>query len=314
MNLRSFYARRVTPILRRIPLGERFNKALLAFFADLQEHLGSPYSRALNYKIFTDKEIDDLFQGVPPESIALAKRFMMRQFFLPQGSCFIHPGHFYTQEEQQEYKKLRPEYRKTLKKYGFLEQEADVESLYYHHGLRFCPEFVRTNIVGKYFGDIGGRYGDSALVFSEYHPKKIIIYEPIAECRQILMRIFEKNSFPSEKYEICPFALSDKQEVRDGMQCRTLDEISATYSTPFGVLKADIEGMGLNLVKGAEQTIRRDRPLLSLSIYHNADEFAGIYQLLKSWDIDYKFELKQFSPLVPWMELSLFAYPAEWSR
>ena len=316
MNLRSFYAQKVTPVLRRIPCGERLNKAMVAFFADLQEPSAfwQPYQTAVNNTVFSLREVDTMFRGLSPESIALAKRFMMRQLLLPKDGFFIHPGRFYIPEEHEEYKKLLPEYRKVLKKFGFLEKEAGVESLYYHHGLRFAPDFVRANIEGRYFGDIGGWYGDSALVFAEYRPAKIIIFEPMAEQRRIMMRFFEKNSFPTEKYEICPFALSDKSELRDGMQCRTLDEISATYSTPFGVLKADIEGMGLNLVKGAEQTIRRDRPLLSLSIYHNADEFAGIYQLLKSWDIDYHFELKSFSPHVPWMELSLFGYPAEWIR
>ena len=76
----------------------------------------------------------------------------------------------------------------------------------------------------------------------------------------------------------------------------------------------DIEGMGLKFVKGAEQTIKRDRPLLSLSIYHNADEFAGIYQTLKSWNLNYHYELKQFSPMKAWSELSLLAYPKEWIK
>ena len=91
-----------------------------------------------------------------------------------------------------------------------------------------------------------------------------------------------------------------------------MDELYISKEGTFGVLKADIEGMGLNFVRGAEQIIRRDRPLLSLSIYHNASEFAGIYQTLKSWNLDYHFEIKSFSPLTPWGEHSLFAYPKEW--
>jgi len=313
MSLRSFYAQKVTPVLRRIPWGERWNHALVAFFADLQT-FQAVYPYSAQNKFFPEQEIESLFQELSPESIALAKRFMMWQVHLPKNAFFIHPRHFYTADEHAEYKTLLPEYRRVRKKMGFRAEEAGVESLYYHHGLRFCPEFVRKNIADKYFCDVGGWYGDSALVFAEYRPKKTIIFEPVAEYRKKMMRSFEKNSFPSEQYEIYPFALSDKNELHDNMLCCTLDEISAGYSTPFGVLKADIEGMGLNFVKGAEKTIRRDRPLLSLSIYHNADEFAGIYQLLQSWDINYHFELKQFSPLVPWMELSLFAYLAEWMK
>ena len=60
--------------------------------------------------------------------------------------------------------------------------------------------------------------------------------------------------------------------------------------------------------------LRRDRPLLSLSVCHNADGFAGIYQLLKSRNLNCHFGLKSFSPHVPRMELSLFGYPSEWIR
>ena len=187
-----------------------------------------------------------------------------------------------------------------------------MESMYYHHGLRFAPEYIKKNIAGKLFGDVGGYLGDSALVFMEYNPARVVIFEPIAACREKLSTVLKKNSAVVDKYEIQPFALSDVGGIVDGMECKALDELSGQNSIPFGVLKADIEGMGLKFVKGAEQTIRRDRPLLSLSIYHNTDEFMGIYQTLKSWNLDYYFELKQFSPMEAWSELSLFAYPREW--
>lgn len=80
------------------------------------------------------------------------------------------------------------------------------------------------------------------------------------------------------------------------------------------MIKADVEGMGLKVLNGAEKIIRRDRPLLSLSIYHNEEEFTGIYRTLRSWDLGYHCEIKQFSPLVPHGEYSLFAYPAEWAE
>ena len=70
--------------------------------------------------------------------------------------------------------------------------------------------------------------------------------------------------------------------------------------------------MGLKFLRGAEATIRRDRPLLSLSIYHNEEEFTGIYRTLREWDLGYHCELRRFSPYIMHGEYSLFAYPAEW--
>jgi hypothetical protein len=70
----------------------------------------------------------------------------------------------------------------------------------------------------------------------------------------------------------------------------------------------------LRFLQGAKETILRDRPLLSLSIYHCEDEFAGIYNILKAWNIKYHCELKVFAPFASHGEVSLFAYPAEWQE
>lgn len=313
MGLRSLYVDRITPLLKRIPGGSRLNAALVAFGADLRLY-SAPYGTAACSRFYTDQEIETIFEDLDETSIDLALRFMHRQIAIPRGSCFIHPEYFFTRQEKDEFRNLQKEFKEACKRYHFSSSEVGVESLCYHHGLRFAPEAVKRNIAGKLFGDVGGYLGDSALVFMEYSPEKVLIFEPFEECRNKLYSILKKNSIPQEKYEICPFALSDSSGTSDDMECITLDRASGQYDLPFGVLKADIEGMGLKFLRGAEKTIRRDRPLLSLSIYHNADEFTGIYQTLKSWDLDYHFELKQFSPMKEWCELSLFAYPKEWLR
>ncbi len=294
-----------------MPYGERLNMAFVALSTDLQ------VTRALypyfpDNRYFSNEEIENIFNGMNAQSIKLAKRFMSRQIRLPKESFFIHTKNFYTTEEQSEYKKLFPEFKKTCKKFGFPIDKVGVESIYYHHGLRFAPDFIKKNIAGKLFGDVGGYWGDSTLVFMNYSPEKVIIFEPIKECREKLVHILNKNNVSPDFYDIQPYALSDANGVIDNMECRTLDELAANYTTPFGVLKADIEGMVVKFVQGAEKTIRKDRPLLSLSIYHDANEFSQTYQLLKSWDLNYHFELKQFSPLIPGGELALFAYPKEW--
>ena len=312
MGLRSFYVNKITPLLKRIPGGSRLNAAAVAFCADLKNST-APYGLSQKNRFYTDDEIENIFAELDAESITLAKRFMHRQISMPHESYFLHPKYFFTQSEREEFKRLQNDYKAACRHYKFRFREAGVESLYYHHGLRFAPDFIRKNIAGKLIGDVGGYLGDSALVFMQYSPEKIVVFEPIVECRDKLCKMLEKNSIPLDKYEIQPIALSDCSEIFDNMKCETLDSIATQYSTPFGVLKADIEGMGLKFIKGAEQTIKRDRPLLSLSIYHNADEFTGIYQTLKAWNLDYQFELKQFSPMVAWCELSLFAYPKEWN-
>ena len=248
------------------------------------------------------------------DSIRLAGKFMRRQYRCPRNGFMIHPKYFYEQGEKSEYAKIRFELRRTAGKFHLSGLGVGPESLYYHHGLRFAPDSVKRNVSGKVFADVGGWMGDSALAFAGYSPLKIAVFEPFEENRNSLRNILNRNRIPESLYEIFPFALSDRRESVNGMECRTLDSFFHEETGPLGVIKADVEGMGLKVLAGAENVIRRDRPLLSLSIYHNEDEFAGIYRMLKSWNIHYHCEIKQFSPLVHHGEYSLFAYPEEWVR
>lgn len=310
MGINAFYAEKISPLLHSFSLGRRLDMALIAFHADLQ-FASSAYSDS-GGRIFSDAEIRELFSGMDASSIALAEKFMRRQYRCPRNGFMVHPKYFYDDAEKSEYGRIAGELRRTRRKYH-LPPAVGPESLIYHHGLRFAPDFVRRRIAGRVFADVGGWLGDSALVFGNYAPGRILIFEPDAACRKNLRRVLTRNGVKEGSFELLPFALSDRVANEGDMKCRTLDSCSGEAGT-FGVLKADVEGMGLKFLRGAEATIRRDRPLLSLSIYHNEEEFAGIYRQLKAWQLDYHCEIRQFSPLAMHGEYSLFAYPAEWSR
>ena len=74
------------------------------------------------------------------------------------------------------------------------------------------------------------------------------------------------------------------------MEVTTLDNFCPDRQLPdIKLLKADVEGMGLDMLSGSENTIRRNRPFLSLSIYNNRDEPFGTYKKLQSWNLNYHF-------------------------
>lgn len=308
MGFNSFYAEVVSPFLRSTTLGERLDMALIAFKANLQFAVFM-YAQS-GGKIFSEAEIEEIFSGLDADSIAVAKRFMSRQYNSPHSSLMVHPKYFYTQAEHEEYQRALPEYCRALRRYHLPRHKVGVESVYYHHGLRFAPDFVKENIKGKLFADVGGWLGDSTLIFENYSPAKTIVFEPVSGCREAFIKTMKSNRIASERYELLPFGLSDEAGNFDGIEYRKLDDCHC--EVPFGVLKADIEGYGLRFLNGARATIMRDRPLLSLSIYHCEDEFTGIYRTIKAWDIDYHCEIKSFAPFTPNGEISLFAYPAEW--
>ena len=312
MDINSFYAEVLSPFLRKTSLGERLDMAFIAFHANLQ-FAEFRYANS-GGKIFSDGEIEEVFAGLDNDSLAVVKRFMHRQYVCPHSSLMVHPKYFYTESEKAEYRKLLKTFSRDVRRFHLPRHLVGPESIYYHHGLRFAPEFIKRNIAGKNFADVGGWLGDSALVFAGYSPGKIVIFEPVAENRTKLDKLMKRNKISAELYDLQPFALSDENSSIKDFECRKLDDISEKYQKPFGILKADIEGMGLRFLRGAKETILRDRPLLSLSIYHNEEEFTGIYRQIKEWDLDYHCEIKSFSPLASHGEVSLFAYPKEWEK
>ena len=77
-----------------------------------------------------------------------------------------------------------------------------------------------------------------------------------------------------------------------------------------GWIKIDLEGYGLPAVKGMVETIKRDRPVLTLAVYHCAEELFGIKKMLESLDLNYKIMFRSLR-FDGYHELTLIAYPAE---
>ena len=57
----------------------------------------------------------------------------------------------------------------------------------------------------------------------------------------------------------------------------------------------DIEGNELEAIRGAEQVIRRDRPLLAISIYHRPVDFFRIKPLIESMHLGYQFMIRKLT-------------------
>ena len=57
-------------------------------------------------------------------------------------------------------------------------------------------------------------------------------------------------------------------------------------------IKMDIEGAEYEALKGAEKIIKKYKPRLAISIYHNPDDYWRIYDLIHSFFADYKFAVR----------------------
>jgi hypothetical protein len=92
----------------------------------------------------------------------------------------------------------------------------------------------------------------------------------------------------------------------------TVDEEVKNRKIKVGFIKADLEGFGLKMIKGAINTIKSQRPVISVGIYHNYEELFELKPFLQKEVKDYEFEfqLHRFSE-GKFVELTLFCYPKE---
>ena len=286
-----------------------------------------------------------------PEKIALLKNnldkaskdnidlYLERMLYLPDGNLKnvyklskIYLDSLQTTEE----KILKMEYVDNWAKYRadfFLSEDVfSADVFLFHHGLRFTPDKIKEYIKNKDFIDGGAWIGDGTLILNKYYdPKKIYAFELSLKNCELFDYIMKRNGVSGDKYSLIPMGLSEKKESilindRGGqgvsalwigdveVYLTDLDSYVMEHDLNVGFIKADLEGYGLKALRGMVKTIRNQRPVLSLSIYHNPDEFFEMKPLLEEItnDINYRITLKRFDVSVDnTAEIALFAYPAE---
>jgi FkbM family methyltransferase len=88
------------------------------------------------------------------------------------------------------------------------------------------------------------------------------------------------------------------------IQCVRLDEVLPTFAP--NLIKMDIEGGELEALQGAERMIARHRPGLAICIYHRPKHLWEIPFLIDSWNLGYRFYIRQHHF---YFETILYAYP-----
>lgn len=81
---------------------------------------------------------------------------------------------------------------------------------------------------------------------------------------------------------------TDKSEQIDMI---ALDDLVKSHRS---YIKMDIEGYELAALRGAEQAIKRYKPMLSISVYHRPSDLHEIIPLVLSWNPEYKVFLRHY--------------------
>lgn len=177
---------------------------------------------------------------------------------------------------------------------------------------RYGVEKIRNS---KYFSnkciiDVGAFIGDSALILSPLTSSLLYAFEATSKYFNLLQKTIQlnniKNIVPvhvalgaecglininiasSSSTVLTP---NIEPEGNEEVEMITLDSFVEHNRLEVGLIKVDIEGFEREFLKGAEKTIRSQRPTLIISIYHYAADFFEIKPTIESWNLGYTFKI-----------------------
>jgi FkbM family methyltransferase len=310
----------------------------------ITDSLGGSYK---NYFINSDMtaRVSELKRNLDEESIGTIDVIIKRLLNYPDES-YQHKikkggniiGGFLPVETTANRKQINKELKINTHNLNFPSKHIEESVFYYFHGLRLLPDAISKYIKDQDFIDIGAFIGDSAIALKEYHYKKIYSIEISRKSIEKYKVNMTGCGINSDKYEIInvsiasnddekPFRLADtgssglsllrKKGKYDEIMVeqKSLDYIVDQYKISPGFIKVDIEGNGLEFVRGATKTLTTFRPVLSIAIYHNPYEFFEVKPLLEKLLDEYEFMVRKLTAGVKnnlcHSEVVLLAYPKE---
>jgi len=266
------------------------------------------------------------------------------------GITLVKPQHFLNAEEMEwraEWKRRYPEIRKKYK----LPVRSHIPDVFmFHHGLLHLPKKVQEYLQEKDVIDGGAYVGDSMLMLQDYAPRKVYSFDIFDTHKAIYEKTMKLNHILPEKAELIFKGLGEKNEKifinnekiygiaaslyntateneGDCMEITTIDSFTSERNLKIGLIKIDVEGYDAAAVRGSVETIRRDRPVLSIAIYHNPEEFFELKPYLESLNLNYRYLIRHLTPpcfdvewshdswwvrhIEPFVDTYLLAYPAE---
>ncbi|MFA5818608.1 MAG: FkbM family methyltransferase [Bacteroidales bacterium] len=291
------------------------------------------------------KKISELKRNLDKESIETVDVIIQRLLNYPDQSYYHKTtkrkeivGGLLPIEMNQTKKSIHKKLKSYKRKLKFPSKHIEESVFYYYHGLSLLPNAVAKYIKDQDFIDVGAFIGDSAIALKEYQYKKIYSIELSQKSIERYKVNLAACNINEDKFEIInasivsndgetPVKLADtgssglsllrKSGKYDEIlvEQKSIDYIVDEYKISPRFIKVDIEGNGLEFVKGANNTLTKFRPVLSIAIYHNPYEFFEVKPLLEKLLNDYVFIVRKLTMGIKnnlcHSEVVLMGYPKE---
>ncbi len=273
------------------------------------------------------KLMENLKQGMDKESRQVVDTLWEKIIYLIpynryKKSFLYKISDFFTEKELEEQKK-----EIDLSKYKFPEGMGIEPQIFSTmNGLIFLPENIRDRIKNRIIIDGGAYIGDSALIFCEYGPLKVYAFEPVEFLYGKLKETIKSNNverivepiklglgkvkMAAEIYGANSSASIHATQINDSqkIELTTVDDFLQEKKGVVGLIKLDVEGLELDVIKGSLQTIKEHKPILLISAYHRPEDFFYIKPLVESLNVGYKFMIRKTSPFRVTSETVLIGY------
>ncbi len=208
--------------------------------------------------------------------------------------------------------------------YNYLELQED---LFYNYGcylpenhyedtvfikqlnISLLPNDIISYLKGTDFIDVGAYIGDSAFILNKFAPRKVYAFEASTQNYELMKKTLKLNNLEdvvvplnyalgASNKDICLkedgacSVISTQESFNKSVKMITLDSyINDHPEINVGLIKVDIEGAETDFLKGAENTIRKFRPVLLLSIYHNLSDFLNLKTEIEKLSLGYTFKV-----------------------
>ena len=161
--------------------------------------------------------------------------------------------------------------------------------------------------------DAGAFVGDTSLLFSKKIKGTVYALEALKENCEKLKKTIQLNQI--DNIQIVNKAVGSKSGISYISQnqntnwttmvpidCReyknelavevtTIDDFVKENGLKISLIKAHVEGMESELVRGAVETLKSQKPTLLIHMHHTPEDFFGIKPFIESLDLNYSFKV-----------------------
>lgn len=262
---------------------------------------------------FEDK-LKEVTKNLDKESKEKFKLFFLRSLFVHM----ITRDSLYSEEEISN-QKIFSEFEKKNNELNKIEEFDFFGSYNIHAFLDLnLNDDEKKFIKDKDIIDAGAFTGDTSLPLSGITEKNVYAFEPFEDSFYLLNKNIEENNIKNivpvnkslgningertlflsgeniQGITSDPNIRSYDNEIK--VQEITIDKFVEENNLNLGLITIDVEGAEMDLLEGAINTIKNQKPILCISIYHKVSDYFNIIPWIANLNLGYEFEVYKEQP------------------